>query len=390
MKKIFVTAFAVSFASILLVVGAPGQLNQQVRRRDVQAQLSSQFIAKFVDNLDARLKGKSVGYAFYVTSGSGLAQGRAAGDARRAPDSNPRKMTLDDKFNIASASKTITAAAVLKILNDKQIDLDTPVYTYLPSDWTLGNNIKSITFRQLLTHTSAIRCAGNVSYAELKQCIAVGVVVTNKTQKYNNSNFGLFRIIIPRLVGAPMITIPGKPKPDDSKYSAFYANQYIAYVQKNIFAPAGLSGIECKPIATDPALTYQFPTPLIAGTSFGDTTETSGSQGWNMNVKQLAGFLNVLFYTEKILPAAVTTKMKEQQLGLFADSTTLTGITSYEHTGFYPGKDADGKVRNPGELNSAIVSFSNGLNVALIVNSQLGPGLRLPAEIKAAMKDTLK
>ena len=51
-------------------------------------------------------------------------------------------MTVDDRFNIASVSKTITAAAVLKLLNDKGISVDTTVYNYLPTDWKLGNNFK--------------------------------------------------------------------------------------------------------------------------------------------------------------------------------------------------------------------------------------------------------
>lgn len=399
MKKLLSTIFVSAFVGALLVIPGVAQTNFAVRMSDVQREANSRFISTFVEKLDARLKGKSAGYTFFVTYKNGLAQGRAGGDARRLPDLDPRKMTLDDKFNIASVSKTITATAVLKLLNEKQIKTDTSIAAYLPPDWTLGNNFKTITFGQLLKHRSGIRCTGDVSYGELKKCVADGINIEDKNKPcdnsnticYNNSNYGLFRLIIPRLSGAPaMILIPGKPKPDDSKYSAFYSNQYIAYVQKNIFAAAGLTGVVPKPIPSNPALTYQFPSPAIAGESFGDMTETTGSQGWNMNVKQLSAFLTTLINTEKILPAAVSKQMRDEQFGLFQDSTTLTGITSYEHGGYYPGKDEDGKVINAGELNSGIFTFSNGLNVAIIINSQLGPGKFPAVEIKAALKEAIK
>ena len=390
MKKLHFVLFALWLVGGLFVAEGAAQPNVQINPNNVQInpnilqrELNTRFISKFVGKLDARLNGKSVGYTFFVTYKKGIAQGGAGGDARRSPDANPRKMTVDDKYNIASVSKTITASAVLKILNDKNISVDTAVHTYLPSDWTFGDNFKTITFRELLTHRSGVRCAREVTYVELKQCAAGGVIATDKaTQQYNNSNFGLFRIIIARMA-YPGIRLPGKIM-DDAGYSALYSGQYLNYVRTNLFAPAGLTGIDAKPVTSDPALSYQFPTPVRAGDSFGDTTEMSGSQGWNMSSKELALFLDTLVTSEKILPVAVLKQMKDDQLGWFRDSTTINGITSYEHTGHYPG------MWNGGELNTGMFTFSNGLNVAVIINSQFGPGLSLPSEVKAALQETIK
>jgi CubicO group peptidase (beta-lactamase class C family) len=322
---------------------------------------------------------------------------RAGGDARRLPDPNTRKMTVEDKLNIASVSKTITAAAVLKLLNENKISVDTPIYKYLPSSWTLGNNIKSITFRELLTHRSGIRCETEVTYTNLKNCIANGINLFHKsTSSYNNSNFALFRMIIPRLAGypelPPSIKYQGlkmvKENPTDENYSKFYASQYKDYVQKNIFLPIGLVGIDLKPPATNPALTYQFPSPEMEGESFGDMTETSASRGWVMSSKQLAHFIVNLLYTEKILPAQVINKMKNEELGLYKQQLNKN-VFDYSHGGFYPGKTASGNIRNKGELGSVIMNFSNGVSVAMIVNSQLGPGLQTDKELRAAMKELL-
>jgi CubicO group peptidase (beta-lactamase class C family) len=341
------------------------------------------FLSAFSNKLDARLKNKSVGYAFAVVDQSGNVAGGGGGEARRAPDGNPRKMTMDDKLNIASVSKTITAAAVMKLLNQKRISVDAQVHPYLPLNWTLGANVKALTFRELLTHRSGLRCPKEVTYLNLRECLAAGINPALKSQQvYNNSNFALFRMIIPRLSG-----FDGGNTADNaignSIASGTYSGLYAEYIRKNILAPAGLTGIDLKPVATNPALCYQFPTPKVAGESFGDMTETSASRGWNMSARQIALFFHALFDTEKIVPAHVSKKMKDDQLGIWRDMSLGT-ISAYEHGGFYPG------AQNKGELNSYGVTFSNGVTVAVIVNSQFGPGQSIPAEVKAALKELVK
>src|SRR5688500_10314961 len=103
--------FSASFAYSQPTGGPAGQLQRGV---------TQQLLASYADKLEARLKNRSVGYSFTVTGGSGnLMVSRAGGDARRAPDSGARKMSVDDKFNVASVSKTLTAAAVMKLLTEK-------------------------------------------------------------------------------------------------------------------------------------------------------------------------------------------------------------------------------------------------------------------------------
>jgi CubicO group peptidase (beta-lactamase class C family) len=341
--------------------------------------VTQQFLASYADKLEARLKNRSVGYSFTVTGGNGnLMVSRAGGDARRAPDS-ARKMTADDKFNVASVSKTITAAAVMKLLNQKNITVDTAVRAYLPPNWKIGPAFETVTFRNLLTHNSGIRCEAEVTYANLKACVEKGINPPSKaTQSYNNSNYALFRLIIPRLSGYPIL-----PGIEESKLAAMYANQYADYVRKNVFAPIGLSGIDLKPAASSPALAYQFPSPVQAGESFGDMTETSASRGWNMSSKQLAIFLHNLLYTEKIVPRTVSQLMKSEQLGLWKAKATDARLLDYEHGGYYPGN------RNGGEMNTLIANFPNGVNVAIIVNSQFGPGMSIADAARAAMKEVL-
>ena len=61
-------------------------------------------------------------------------------------------------MDISSVSKTVTATAILHILQSQPGGLDaalsTPLADYLPSDWTPGANVQFVTLRHLLTHTS--------------------------------------------------------------------------------------------------------------------------------------------------------------------------------------------------------------------------------------------
>ena len=76
---------------------------------------------------------------------------------------NSDPMTLDATFEIASISKTFTAAVVLLLVEEGALDLDQPIGQILPSDVTQGLLVidghdygPEITVRQLLNHTSGL------------------------------------------------------------------------------------------------------------------------------------------------------------------------------------------------------------------------------------------
>lgn len=70
-------------------------------------------------------------------------------------------------FQAASISKPITAMAVMKLVEDKKLDLDTDVNEYLTS-WKLPQNdytnYAPVTLRNLLSHTAGINVSGFVGY----------------------------------------------------------------------------------------------------------------------------------------------------------------------------------------------------------------------------------
>lgn len=103
-------------------------------------------------------------------------------------NSPARAMTMYEKYDIASVSKTIMATALIKKMSELpggMSNLNLPVWKHLPAHWSFGANFKTITFRQLLTHTSGIRysidgSAEGDDYQTLKKLAASGISLSKK------------------------------------------------------------------------------------------------------------------------------------------------------------------------------------------------------------------
>jgi len=63
-------------------------------------------------------------------------------------------MTADTQFMIASATKNVTAASVLRLVEEGRVDLNDPIATYLPAGLTVDTN--GATVRQVLQMRSGI------------------------------------------------------------------------------------------------------------------------------------------------------------------------------------------------------------------------------------------
>ncbi|PQJ27001.1 hypothetical protein BSZ35_17970 [Salinibacter sp. 10B] len=69
-----------------------------------------------------------------------------------------RKMTVEAVCRVESISKSVTAWAVMRLVEDGRIDLDAPVHQYL-EDWTFPDTeyaAQKVTVRQLLSHTAGL------------------------------------------------------------------------------------------------------------------------------------------------------------------------------------------------------------------------------------------
>jgi D-alanyl-D-alanine carboxypeptidase len=70
-------------------------------------------------------------------------------------------MSPDNPVRIASNTKTYVAAAILRLVEDGKLDLDSPIADHIPADYVElleadGYDTEAITIRHLLTHTSGL------------------------------------------------------------------------------------------------------------------------------------------------------------------------------------------------------------------------------------------
>lgn len=333
----------------------------------------------YADKIEAQLKGKPVGYAFVVTNDKGESVERAWGMARKSPDLPTLPMSVNAKYTLASVSKNITAAALMKLLNQKNIPVTTKIRTYLPKNWNIPSSFNDTTFEELLKHRSGIRCDfGNVGYESTKTCVENGVNVNLKNADcngnwvsekqpigcYNNYNYALFRILIPRLNGFADDNI--------SDPATAYAVQYANFVNKEILAKARTQAL-CKPSdGNQQPLAYKLSAPKGKGDDFGDMSLRCGSQGWFMNARTLSEYFSRLNRTDEIIPKKIAEQMRENLYGYTnkAEFTTKFGkVFRWWHGGFHPAS------MNDGEINTLVMRFSNGVQIAFIMNSDLPDNL---------------
>jgi CubicO group peptidase (beta-lactamase class C family) len=135
--------------------------------------------------------------------------------------------TPDTRFRLGLLTEPLTATAILQLAEDERIDIDDPLSRYLPQ-YPRG---EQITIRDLLTHRSGIpNYTDDPSFHSWKSQAHRTDQMLERFAHWplefepgsdvlpSNSNYFLLGAVIERITGAP----------------------YADYVQRNIFAPAGM------------------------------------------------------------------------------------------------------------------------------------------------------
>jgi CubicO group peptidase (beta-lactamase class C family) len=154
-------------------------------------------------------------------------------------DPSGRPVTPQTPFRLASVSKTMTALAIMQLVEAGKIELDAPVHRYLP--WfrvavqtaTALDESSAITIRHLLHHTSGIpQSAGNKNFfngdlsdAALERNVRqlAGVALNRPvgtTYEYANLNYDTLGLIVQTVSG----------------------QTYETYIQENVFVPLAMHG----------------------------------------------------------------------------------------------------------------------------------------------------
>jgi CubicO group peptidase (beta-lactamase class C family) len=333
---------------------------------------------KFVQILDDSLKGKGFGYSFAVYQKDRLVGTGADGFyARNVEIREDKPVTPDTKMQIASMTKTITAAAFLKLAKEKGIKTTDKIADYLPKTWVKGPNIELITFKDLLTHTSGIVGMGencrNGAFTEniwygLKLLIQNGIKKENYGSScYQNANFGLFRVLIPSINGMKFVG-------NDDNDALLALSAYEDYVQKNIFEKAGVVSDEFLSNGSPvPTFGYDFPYSGEYGFDPGDFSSTVGGYGIYLTANQGVKLYASLFSPEN--NAVITQDIRDEILtnGLGSYSAIMPeGKFSYHDGWWYSGIG----ILNPKGFRSVWMHCPDDITVVLFTNAlRNGDGL---------------
>lgn len=275
--------------------------------------VESEPAEKLLRILDDSLKQKGFGYSFSVFRNGKLVGSSGGGFAARALEAGRDKwLGADTKMQIASMTKTITAAAFLQLAGQKGIKTTDKIIDYLPKYWRKGPNIGLITFRDLLTHQSGIIGLGdncrNGAYTEnvwdgLKALIEKGIKKENYGNScYQNANFGLFRVLIPAMNG---LVYTGNDQVDESDAS----DAYERYIWINILQKAGLKDFDFLSNAVPvPTYGYDFPYSGEYGFDPGNFKSTTGGYGFYLSAVEAVKLYATLFSPDN--NALITNEMR--------------------------------------------------------------------------------
>ena len=323
----------------------------------------------FGEDLHQALSGSVQGYTMRMRRGGQTIYTLQWNWARR-PGDGQRGWNPDRRMNIASVSKFITAVAMVDLLDRRNIDPATPIAQWLPSYWNLGPNADDITFEMLMTHSSGLANSGSTDFATMRQMVAAGVTPNLPTGfTYENTNFGLQRILIATLGGYVGRGLNlGNTGMNDAIWNASTIAAYNDYVEKNVFAPAGVVNAGFGKNA-ETAFAYAFNGG--SGWNSGDLSWRAGSGGWHLSVDEILDVAGTFRYTGKIVSKGEAASAISNRYGLDGRWATSWGSVYHKNGSWREQADCPTGQR---QEQSLLLLMPDNMEMALLVNSPVGPG----------------
>lgn len=207
------------------------------------------------------------------------------------------------RIHVASFSKSITAIAIAKLVEQKKLKWDDRVKSFLPSYWKLHPGFEELTVLDLVTMKSGLDGPLNAvsSHSDsLRKIMKRGPDPKKRGEfNYQNTSYGLLRIVIGYATGYREL----RPAADSAVVGIVTAKMYKAFISENLLSPAGISSADCNITDLEPAFQYPFPYANESGelTGEGDLSEYAGGFGWYLSAMGAAKLINATFVDKKIL-----------------------------------------------------------------------------------------
>lgn len=342
------------------------------------------------DEIRELMKGNAFGYQFAIAQDGLLEQQDARGTAISKADNFGIKvgMETDMKMELANVTENFTAVATLKLLRAKGLSVNAYVYPYLPDAW-VDTKFKSVRFSHLLSHTAGIAQAltsmpeslkpTHNGWSAMKTIVQYGVQA-DSARKYSKADYAMLRVLNAELwaqVGPyEGVTIT------KGNHTAFA----LDYLRKGIFIPSDLNGVECsynkgaKPVRSYKANANQFSKGKVQTTR---ESECAGHAGIALSSVQLLQYLAHLEHGSIIHDDDLAT-MKELRAGWNLKSGGYDG----NGDGAADDKLSVGNYFQAGDLattkkqlHHCAVTFNDGTEATLLVNSKLDKGAPSPCRV---------
>jgi beta-lactamase family protein len=328
-------------------------------------------------SLENALNAVRVGYCYMLKRNGKLAHGRSVGWAQLPPTNGP---DTDDgsvawqyhvPMNVGSVSKFVTAVAVVRLLNDLNIPLATPIVDFLPAYWRPHFTVSQISFRALLRHESGLGRALNTNglnsnsgpgdFLTAKMYVFTGGPQDGQ-RDYKNLNYAVLRVAFAVLSGIDRtVSFAQMGIPDDRFWDLASAIGYANYVNDVVFGAADIAPRQFK--ADDIAAKAYATPPVAPGSRAEDDIGDAGSGGWHLSVGELTRLLHEFRHGRSIMAPSRARSLLANLYGL--DGVILTKAGPVYSKGGRCFFTAGGGQA----LDSAIYLMPDGVDLVIFVNA---------------------
>ena len=337
---------------------------------------------KFEQNIKTTYGPQAVGYSYTIAIGDKIMRYGAAGKATRSDADVP--YTIETRQEIFSVTKFMTAIAVFKMLQMKNISPDAYIHNYLPASWTIHPSLMQISFRKLLSHNTGFQ-KNDRDYASLKQMMNMAQGDTSRT--YNNANFALCRILLPYMkYGKGYFANADQ----NNTLEALTANEFRIIMRDLVLQPSNIAHWEQIDFKNwnhqglnnyNYTMFYRWNSNLAPVTNSDDVL-IAGSRGLVMSTYEIAQVL-IAFENNQLVPEQTKQLMKIAGCGFDG----VNGIAGDK--GRYYWKNGAGPGNGPGG-ECIIMSFPNSVYVSINSNSNVSDNVQhvaSPSKLAQAYDD---
>ncbi len=379
MKKHLITKLFAIVALAMTIINPPAASGKDLGDLPVGKEFD---VNKFETYLRSKLDGNAVGYTFVIyQNGKYLRSGNYGYAVLKKDD--PNILGIGDplmpqtRMNIASVTKTITATAILKAIQDKKVvgypnlTIDSPINDFLPPNWTRGSGVATMKFKELMSQYSGMfDNGGDTSIQGLRSWIKSGVTRPKNKYIYINGNLAIFRIILPYMLASEETRKSWNylAQYDDVALNVAVSTRYKEIVRELVLTPSEIKNVDMK-YGSYASTRWYNQSNKANGYADTDWTLSGGGGGWVMSAYELAQFMAHLRYDDKVLKPATRKLMDDNLLGWEDPAAWKQFQGVYGNYLGHGGGLSYGKAETLVGMNSVIINYPGDIQGVLLINS---------------------